>query len=68
MEYAEEVTGRTWLQLMFCAHSYDMQVCPITSEEVGDQSQAKVQRQRISQRRILRSMNEYEVNAEEKVS
>ena len=28
-EYVERVTGRTWLQLMCCAHSYDMRVYPI---------------------------------------
>ena len=27
----KRVTGRTWVQLMCCAHLYDMQVCPISS-------------------------------------
>ena len=35
----KRVMGRTWLQLMCCAHLYDMQVCPII---LGQSSETRV--------------------------
>ena len=57
MDNRKRVMGRTWLQLRYCTHSYNMQVCPIILEwslETGvrqesDNGGTKVQRQRASQ-------------------
>ena len=61
----KRVTDRTWFQLMCCAHSYDMWVCPIISgwlsetrvRQVSDRSQRREVSREITQKNAEYSDN-----------